>query len=269
MRMGFNQLRLMVEGLLRENIMSDLEALAGADLARRFAALGPRAKSAGGKAVLELLRAEAGSDAPKGHDAGWWVSQLSKAERAGSGAESGELLGWLEGYLDALEAAPTKRQTRRVIADTESITERFVAPDGRPFEVMVPLTHAASVRCSDRVGGSTWCTAARQDPRDFKDSTAWGTVHFILSPLAPRSNWDGDFEAVQVGINVTGGPGSLMGPGMEEIRWSSQKQPHPEWDEIEEIYGIGFEDLVDIFLKHEDRIRDSIDDHAHEAASGR
>jgi hypothetical protein len=149
--------------------------------------------------------------------------------------------------------------------DTETVREGFTAPDGTPFEVMVPLSHAGAIRCSDRVGGSTWCTASRESSQSFVKAAAWGTVHFILSPLSPRPGSDGDPEAVQVGLNVQDLESMSSHPPADtdyEIRWSSQNFPDPEWEDLERIYGIGFEDLVEVFRKHEERILSSISDHS-------
>ena len=251
MRMGLVQLRLVVESLLRESIMSDLEALVGRDLASRFEAAGSKARSVGGREAVERFRSEAGPDAPKGHDAGWWVSRITKARKGGDASGEEALVSSLDRYLSDLESTGSKRQERRIVLDTEAITERFTAPDGTPFEVMVPLTHAGAVRCSARVGGSTWCTASRESPQSFVDETT-NSVLFILSPHPELVSPSGKPEAVQVALSQR----SLIRNSavVSQVAWASQSRPEPYARELSEAYGEWKVILLEIYRKHRDRI---------------
>lgn len=249
MRVTLGGLAAIVRGvLLRESIMSDLAELVGGEEADRFGRLGSKFK-AGGAAAVEVVRAAVG-DAPSGHDAGWWVSRISKARRSGSG--DGTLIAALRGYLDALESATSKRKERRITMDSEVITGQFVDPLGRPFEVMIPITHAGSVRCSDRVGGSTWCTAARGDSEHF-DDYAMDNVLFILGPLLTNPE-TGRPEAIQIAADVEDlEDGELT---VSETMWANQETPAPRLDDVLREYGLKPKDLVKLYQKNASRMEE-------------
>jgi hypothetical protein len=249
MRVTVNGLAAIVRGvLLRESIMSDLADLVGGEEADRFGRLGSKFKASGPTAV-EGVRNAIG-DAPSGHDAGWWVSRISKARRSGSGEEG--LIAALRGYLDALEAATSKRKERKVTMDSEVITGQFVDPQGTPFEVMIPITHAGSVRCSDRVGGSTWCTAARGDSEHF-DDYAEGNVLFVLGPLLTNPE-SGKAEAIQIAADVDDlQEGELS---VDEVMWANQETPAPRLEEVLRAYGLKPKDLVKLYQKNASRMEE-------------
>jgi hypothetical protein len=156
-----------------------------------------------------------------------------------------------ERYLSELESAGSKRQERRITMDTETVTERFTAPDGTPFEVMVPLSHTGSVRCSDRVGGSTWCTASREGAQSFVDETT-NSVLFILSPHPEMVAPSGKPEAVQVALSHR----SLIRNSalISQVAWASQSRPEPYARELSQAYGDWKVILLEIYKKHRARI---------------
>lgn len=249
MRVTLGGLSAIVRGaLLQESIISDLADVVGQEDADRFGRLGSKFK-AGGATAVEGVRAAVG-EAPPGHDAGWWVSRISKARRSGSG--DGRLVAALRGYLDELEAATSKRKKRKIIMDSEVITGQFDDPLGRPFDVMIPITHAGSVRCSDRVGGSTWCTAARDDSSHFDDYTM-ENVLFILGPLLTNPD-SGKPEAIQIAADVEDlDEGEFVAV---ETMWANQESPAPRFNDVLSAYGLKPKDLVKLYQKNASRMEE-------------
>lgn len=247
MRVTVNGLAAIVRRvLLRESIMSDLADLVGGEEAERFGRLGSKFK-AGGPAAVEGVRIALG-EAPSGHDAGWWISRISKARKVGSG--DGVLIDALRGYLDALEATTSKRKDRKLTMDSEVISGRFVDPQGRPFELMVPLTHGGSVRCSDRVGGSTWCTASREESGSY-EQYAEDYVLFVLGPLLPNPD-SGKPEAIQIAADADALHDGRL--AADEVKWADQSAAAPSLWWVLESYGLSKQDLVGFYRQHADRI---------------
>lgn len=159
------------------------------------------------------------------------------------------LVAALHGYLVELEAVTSKRKKRKITMNSEVITEQFVDPQGRPFEVIIPITHAGSVRCSDRVGGSTWCTAARDDSELF-DDYAMDNVLFILGPLLTNPE-SGKPEAIQIAASVEDlDEGEFAAV---ETMWANQESPAPRLDDVLRAYGLKPKDLVKFYQKNASR----------------